>query len=388
MNKNRKFDYIFLVSAAIIIFFGLLILASVSAAFSQEKVGEATYYLFHQIYYGFIPGISIAFIIYKIPLGFIKKNAGLFFLGNLFLMVLIFFPGLGISAGGASRWLDLKFFSFQPSEFLKLVFIIYLSAWLASPVRAFNKKPLAKKIKPDIDNNKRSAIMSSVLIPFLAILGVIAAFLIYQSDATTLGIIILSAFIMYFSANTFLLHPIIIFPIGVGVLYALIKTESYRLRRLLVFLNPNIDPLGIGYQLKQALIAVGSGGIFGLGLGMSGQKFGFIPHPMSDSIFAILAEETGFLGSFILIILFLAFTLGVFRIAKKSQDKFSRYFAVGFGSWICLQAFINIGAMIGIFPLAGIPLPFVSYGGSHLITELAGMGLLLNILKENRKVVE
>ena len=230
--------------------------------------------------------------------------------------------------------------------------------------------------------------MSSVLIPFLAILGVIAAFLIYQSDATTLGIIILSAFIMYFSANTFLLHPIIIFPIGVGVLYALIKTESYRLRRLLVFLNPNIDPMGIGYQLKQALIAVGSGGIFGLGLGMSGQKFGFIPHPMSDSIFAILAEETGFLGSFILIILFLAFTLGVFRIAKKSQDKFSRYFAVGFGSWICLQAFINIGAMIGIFPLAGIPLPFVSYGGSHLITELAGMGLLLNILKENRKVVE
>src|SRR3989344_1754245 len=196
MNKNRKFDYIFLVSAAIIIFFGLLILASVSAAFSQEKGGEATYYLFHQIYYGFIPGISIAFIIYKIPLGFIKKNAGLFFLGNLFLMVLIFFP-------------------FQPSEFLKLVFIIYLSAWLASPVRAFNKKPLAKKIKPDIDNNKRSAIMSSVLIPFLAILGVIAAFLIYQSDATTLGIIILSAFIMYFSANTFLLHPIIIFPIGV-----------------------------------------------------------------------------------------------------------------------------------------------------------------------------
>ncbi len=387
MKNYQKLDYIFLVSAAIIIFFGLLILASVSVAFSQEKIGDSAYYLLHQIYCGFLPGIALAFIAYKIPLGFIKRNGWLFFLGNLFLMVLIFFPGLGISAGGASRWLDLKFFSFQPSEFLKLAFIIYLSAWLASPVRTFNKKPLAKKIKFNADENEGPTVLFSVLAPFLAILGVIAAFLICQSDATTLGIIIISAFIMYFSANTSLLHPIIIFFIGAGVLFALIKTEPYRLRRLLVFLNPNIDPMGIGYQLKQALIAVGSGGIFGLGLGMSGQKFGFIPHPMSDSIFAILAEETGFLGSFILIILFLAFAWGVFRIAKESQDKFSRYFSVGFGSWICLQAFINIGAMIGIFPLAGIPLPFVSYGGSHLIAELVGLGILLNILKENRKVV-
>ncbi len=387
MDKNKKSDYIFLISAGIIIFFGLLVLASVSAAFSHEKVGDTAFYLLHQIYFGFLPGVILAFIAYKIPLGFIKKYAWFFISLNLLFMLLIFFPGIGISAGGASRWLNLKFFSFQPSETLKVTFIIYLSAWLANRIKDSEKKFLEKKIKLKTGENRESAKAYPVLMPFLAILAVVALFLICQSDATTLGMIAIPAFIMYFSANTSLWHPIIIFLSGLGILFALIKTESYRLQRILVFWNPNLDPMGIGYQLKQALIAVGSGGIFGLGLGMSGQKFGFIPHPMSDSIFAILAEETGFLGSLILMILFSAFIWSVFRVAKNSSDKFSRYFAIGFGSWICLQAFINIGAMIGVFPLAGVPLPFVSYGGSHIIAELTGMGILLNILKENRKMV-
>jgi len=382
---NKRFDYIFLISAVVIIIFGLLILASVSAVFSQEKVGSTTYYLLHQIYYGFFPAIIFAFIVYKIPLGFIKKYAGIFILVNLLLMILTFIPGMGISAGGASRWLNLKFFSFQPSETLKLVFIAYLAAWLASPARVFNKKSLAKKIKSNADEGRESATLSSALIPFLVIVSVIAALLIGQSDATTLGIAAISAFVMYFSASTPVLHMIIILLLGAGALFALVKIEPYRLQRILVFWNPSIDPMGIGYQLKQALIAVGSGGIFGLGLGMSVQKFGFIPHPMSDSIFAILAEETGFLGSLILVILFSVFAWGVFKIAKESQDKFSRYFSVGFGSWICLQAFINIGAMIGVFPLSGVPLPLISYGGSHLIAEIVGIGIMLNILRENKK---
>ena len=159
------------------------------------------------------------------------------------------------------------------------------------------------------------------------------------------------------------------------------KIAPYRAARLLVFLNPETDPMGMGYQLKQALIAVGSGGIFGLGLGMSVQKFGFLPQSMADSIFAIFSEETGFIGSLILIFLFLIFFWRGFKIAKKSMDQFSKLAALGISCWIILQALINIGSMIGIIPLTGVPLPFLSYGGSALVTELIGVGILLNISK-------
>jgi cell division protein FtsW len=157
------------------------------------------------------------------------------------------------------------------------------------------------------------------------------------------------------------------------------------MKRILVFLNPGIDPMGMGYQMKQILITIGSGGIFGLGLGMSVQKFGWIPQTMSDSIFAIFAEETGFVGSVVLIFLFLLLLWRGFRIAKMSQNKFSQLLAMGISCWICIQAFINIGAMIGLLPLTGIPLPFISYGGSHMVAELIGIGILLNISKSSKK---
>ena len=150
------------------------------------------------------------------------------------------------------------------------------------------------------------------------------------------------------------------------------------------FIDPEIDPMGIGYQIKQALIAVGSGGIFGLGLGMSRQKFGFLPQPMSDAIFAIFSEETGFIGASILVFLFLVFLWRGIKISKSCQDPFLSLLAQGLTFWICLQAFVNIGAMIKLVPLAGIPLPFLSYGGSHIICELIGVGILLNISKNTK----
>ena len=161
----------------------------------------------------------------------------------------------------------------------------------------------------------------------------------------------------------------------------IIKIAPYRILRILVFLNPEIDPMGVGYQIKQALITIGSGKISGVGLGLSEQKFGFLPQSISDSIFAIFAEETGFLGSAILIILFLAFFWRGFKIASRQREKFPKFIAFGITFWITLQAFINIGAMIGLVPLTGIPLPFMSYGGSALISELIGLGILLNISK-------
>ena len=284
-KKSHQFDYILVIVTATLIVLGILVLASVSAIFSQEKFGKTTYYLFHQISYGLIPGIILGFIAFKINLSFFKKWAWMLILVNLVFMALVFIPGLGIVAGGAPRWLNFRFFSFQPSEFLKLTFILYLSAWLASRNWKFT------------------------LIPFLIIIGIITPLLILQSDVSTLGVIIFIALLMYFSSNTPLWHAILIFAIAGGGIWTLIRIAPYRMTRVQVLLGLIKDPMGTGYQIKQALIAIGSGGILGVGLGMSGQKFGFIPQTMSDSIFAIFAEETGFVGSLILIFLFLTFLL-------------------------------------------------------------------------------
>ncbi len=365
-KKICHFDYSLAIVVAVLLILGILVLANVSAVFSQEKFGKTTYYLSHQIIYGLFLGILLGFIAFKIPLSRFKKWAWPLVLLNLILMLLVFIPGIGIVSGGAPRWLNLGFVSFQPSEFLKLGFILYLSAWLTS----WTKKNSHKKTGGVF-----------TLIPFLIIAGVIIFLLSCQSDISTLGVIICVALLMYFSATTPLWHIILMASIFSGVMLALITVASYRMERILVFLGMKSDPIGIGYQIEQALITVGSGGIFGLGLGAS-KQIDFLPQTMSDSIFAIYAEETGFIGSLVLIFLFLFFLWRAFKIVKKSSDKFSQILAIGISSWICIQAFVSIGAMIGILPLTGIPLPFISYGGSHLIVELIGVGILLNVARQ------
>jgi cell division protein FtsW len=246
--------------------------------------------------------------------------------------------------------------------------LLYLASWLDSR----EKKGFQVKSKGRL---------SETLTAFLIILGIIGIILVLQPDLSTFGVILMSALLMFFLAKTPFWQTILILFIILVILVPLIKYAPYRLNRFLVFLNPDLEPMEGGYQLKQALIAVGSGGISGVGLGLSEQKYGFLPQSISDSIFAIFAEETGFLGSIILISLFIIFFIRGFKIGKEKKDVFSRLTAFGITSWIVLQAFINMGAMIGILPLTGIPLPFVSYGGSALISELAGVGILLNISK-------
>jgi len=206
--------------------------------------------------------------------------------------------------------------------------------------------------------------------------------LIKQPDISTLGIIGSTALVMYFVASTPIWQTFSVFLIAVSGLVILIKLAPYRFNRLLVFLEPMTDPMGIGYQIKQALIAIGSGGILGVGLGMSRQKFGFLPQSIGDSIFAIFGEETGFIGAIILISLFSILAWRGFITARNSPDKFSQLLSAGITFWITIQAFINIGSTIGILPLSGIPLPFISYGGTALINELVAMGLLLNVSKQ------
>jgi cell division protein FtsW len=370
MEKGKP-DYILIIVTLFLIALGILILANVSAPFSLEKFGTTYYFLNHQLFFGLLPGLLLAFLVFGIPLDFLKKWAPFLLLINLVLLALVFLPGIGFAFRGASRWINLGPISFQPSEFLKLTFILYLAAWLASriPSQEIPKNQLVKK-------------SNQTFLVFLMIMGIISLLLIFQPDISTLGIIVLVAGLMYFLAKTPLWQSFLMIFIGVVSLIILIKLAPYRAGRFLVFFNPAVDPMGIGYQIKQSLIALGSGGIFGLGLGMSQMKFGFLPQSMTDSIFAIFAQETGFIGSSLLIFLFLVFFWRGFRIGKFSQDKFFQLTAWGITFWICLQSFINIGAMIKVLPLMGIPLPFISYGGSALIAELVGVGILLNLSRQ------
>lgn len=356
---KKKSEIILPIVVLVQIFLGILVLASASASIAQEKVKIPFYFLKHQILFGLIPGIILMFIFFKLPLSVLKKGAIPLLILNLLTCALVFLPKTGMEFSGASRWIVLGPISLQPAEFLKITFLIYLAAWLTK-----------KK------NDKE------VLIGFLIILLPITLLLIFQPDISTLGIIILSAMIMYFLSNTPFWHIILIIALAFSGFIFLTKAAPYRAARLKTFLEPKMDPLGAGYQLGQSLIAIGSGGPFGKGFGLSSQKLGFLPGSFSDSIFAIFAEETGFLGSFILVAFFLIFLIRGFKISKKAKDEFSKILAQGISSWIVLQAFVNIGAMTGILPLTGIPLPFISYGGSHLIAELIGVGILLNIAKQ------
>lgn len=361
MAKIKKPDYLLLGLVLFILLIGILILSSVSGAFSQEKFGDPYYFLRHQALYGLIPGVILAIITFKINLNSLKKWVIILLIANLILLGMVFLPKLGIHALGAKRWLKIGPISFQPSELLKLTSILYFAAWISS-------------------RDKKISFLENLL-PFLVIIVVISLFLIFQPDISTLGIILITGIMIYFLSGTPLWHSIFIILAGCGALVFLIKYAPYRYNRILTFLNPELDPMGISYQMKQALIATGSGGISGVGLGMSQQKFGFLPQAISDSIFAIFAEETGLIGTVILIFLFLLFLWLGFRVAKNSQDKFLKLTAAGITFWISLQAFVNIGSMIGVLPLMGIPLPFIAYGGSALISELAGVGILLNISK-------
>ncbi len=367
-EKTNHPDYFLIIIVAVLLILGLLVSAGISAVISQQQFGNTTHYLFHQLIYGLLLGGVLGFIVFKIPLSFIKKWSWIFILVSLILMSLIFIPGLKISSGGASRWINFGQFTFQPSELLKLAFIIYLSALLAN-------KTLGGKRKKE---------WKLTLIPFLIILGIIIVLLYFQSDLSTLLVIAVVAFLIYFSSGTSIWHNILIFLIGLSIFSVFTIISSYRIKRIFVLLGLIRDPLGIGYQIEKAKIAIGSGGIFGLGLGASNQAL-YVPQPISDSIFTVIAEELGLAGSLVLIFFYLAFLWRGIKIARSADNKFSQLFAIGLTSWICLQAFINISAMTEILPITGIPLPFISYGGSHIAVELIGIGILLNISKSKKR---
>lgn len=362
MNKSQQIDKPLLAILGGLLLFGLVAIASAGIAYSRSRFGDSYFFFKHQLIYGVIPGLIALYFVQKINYNFWRKISFPLFAASIIFLILVFIPGIGSRIYGASRWIQLGPLSFQPSEMLKLSLIIYLAAWLE------NRK---ESIKDFYEG----------LVPFLAIIGVISFLLIKQPDMGTLGVVILISMSIYFVSGAKLSHISIMGILGFFALFFLIKFESYRMNRLLVFLHPELDPRGIGYQINQALLAIGSGGIFGVGLGHSLQKFNYLPEPVGDSIFAIIGEELGLIGGAFLVILFVLLAFRGLKIARNAEDRFSRLVACGIISWIVFQAFINIAAISGLIPLTGIPLPFISYGGTSIVFLMVGVGILLNISK-------
>ncbi len=348
-----------------LLIFGLIMIASAGISYSRVHFGDPYYFFKHQLFYGVIPGFIMLYIAQRVNYNFWKRISFPFFLLSIIFLVLVFVPGFGSRIYGASRWIKLGPFSFQPAEMLKLSMVIYLAAWLEGKIN---------KVKDFYEG----------LVPFLVILGIVSFLLIKQPDMGTLGVIILIAISIFFISGAKVSHILMMGSIGFLGLYILIKIKPYRMNRFLVFLHPELDPQGIGYQINQALLAIGSGGIFGVGLGHSLQKMNYLPEPVGDSIFAIIGEELGLIGAVALIALFVYFAIRGLRIAKNAPDRFSQLIAVGIVSWIAFQAFINIAAISGLIPLTGIPLPFISYGGTSIIFLMVAVGILLNISKYSK----
>lgn len=358
-----KADRALLYSVFGLIIFGLVMIASAGIGYSLTRFGDEYHFFKRQLLFGVLPGLLIMSIVRNIDYKIWRKLSFPFFVASIIFLIMVFIPGIGSKIYGANRWIQLGFFSFQPAEMLKLSLILYLAAWLES-------------------RQERLKDFYEGLVPFLMIVALVSFLLVKQPDIGTLGITILIAMSIFFVSGARISHILLMGGAGVASLFALIKMESYRMDRFLVFLHPELDPRGIGYQINQALLAIGSGGIFGIGLGHGLQKFNYLPEPVGDSIFAIIGEELGLFGEFILIALFVMLAMRGLRIAKHAPDIFGRLTAVGIVSWIIFQAFINIAAISGLIPLTGVPLPFISYGGTSIVFLLTGIGILLNISKQ------
>lgn len=360
-------NYLFMLLLGVIIIFGLVMLSSASSVMGfMYHDGDNNYYLKHQLINGVLIGGILFFIFSRIDYHLWKKFAFPMIVVSIILLLAVFIPVIGEKQLGAYRWLNLGITSFQPSELVKLTFLIYLSVWLE--MRQEQLKDVAYGF-----------------MPFLVMLGVLVFIIaLLQKDLGTTIILGMVSLSVYFAAGAPWKHLIWMGLGSSGLIFLLIKLEPYRASRLMVFLNPELDPQGIGYHINQALLAIGSGGFWGLGLGHSRQKYNYLPTPSSDSIFAVISEELGFLLAAGLIVLFVALMYQGFKIAQRAPDGFGKYFATGVTIWITFQALVNIAAMLGLVPLTGIPLPFISYGSTSMIVLLIACGILMNISRQTQ----
>ncbi|MCX6786732.1 MAG: FtsW/RodA/SpoVE family cell cycle protein [Candidatus Kaiserbacteria bacterium] len=353
-------DRVFFMLVLGIVFVGLAIFSSAALGLLARESSSVSKDILLQAGLGLGLGLVALLTARAVPLAWLKKSAPFVFIATLIFTALVFVPGIGFHAGGATRWINLHFTTVQPSEFLKIGFVLVLAWWLA---------PHARQL----------ASPKKGLLPFIAILLIPSVLLLAQPNTSTAILIIVTGAVMYFVAGAPWRDFCILALIAIIALSTIIFVRPYALERVKTFLNPSANSLSSGYQIQQSLIAIGSGGLLGRGLGQSVEKFNYLPEPDGDSVFAVFAEETGFVGAAMLLALFVALSSRGIVIAGNSRDLFGGLVALGFSFIIILQAFCNICAMLGIIPLTGLPLPFISHGGTALMAVLLMCGCILNV---------
>ncbi|MBI1999374.1 MAG: cell division protein FtsW [Parcubacteria group bacterium] len=356
---QRHFDTWFLVLVIALVVGGFFVFLSASLGLLARSDAVFSGIIINQIV-SLTLGVGVLVLMARIPYRFLKPAAFYIFLLAIGATALVFIPSLGLAYGGAQRWLAVGPFTFQPAEFLKLGFVLYFAAWLSAM-------------------RMRVHSLWYGIVPFAAIIGVVGVLLLAQPDTSTFVIVIGTGLGMFLASGARWRHILALSGAAFAGLGGVAFWKPYIQQRIITFFDPSFDPLGAGYQIQQSLIAIGSGQLWGRGFGQSVQKFGFLPEPVGDSIFAVFAEEFGFFGSAALVTLFVLFAFRGFSIAARAPDYFARLTVVGLVILIVGQAFLNIGAMLAVFPLTGLPLPFVSHGGSALLLTLAEAGIILNI---------
>jgi len=365
MAKTRSVPDLWMIAATLgILAIGVVMVYSASAVAAFHDYGDAYYYVKRQLIFAVL-GVGAMFVTMNVDYAFWRKWAVPAVLVCFGLLVIVLVPGVGVVRGGARSWLGIGSLGIQPSEFMKLAMVLFLSKLLS-------------------DRQNQITQFTKGLLPPLGILGAAFALIMLQPDLGTGAVMIGASLLIIYVAGARLSHLGGLALLGLAGLGGLIATAPYRLQRITAFLDPWQDPLGAGYQSIQSLYAIGPGGLVGLGLGLSRQKYNYLPEPQTDFIFSILAEELGFIGGSLLLLLFLLLIWRGMRTAITITDPYGSFLATGIVGIIAVQVLINVGVVIGLLPVTGITLPLVSYGGSSLTLLLTALGILLNLSRYSR----
>lgn len=360
-SRPNKPDYVFLGLLAAVLAVGFVVLTSASAPLGAQKFQDGFYYLKHQALAGLLPGAVLFLVLSAVDYRFWRRLWPHLYVAAVVLLVLVFIPGLAADWGTSRSWLNVYGFSFQPVEAVKLLFVLAMAGWLTAT------------------GERGVADWRSGFLPFVTGVGLVAGLLVLQPDTGGMFALAFIAAAQYFAAGAPFTHLVALVAMGAAGLWAVVRAAPYRLARFMTFLNPELDPSGRGYHINQAFLAVGSGGIFGLGLGHSRQKYLYLPEVAGDSIMAVMAEEFGFVLMVAFIALFAAFVWRGLTVARRAPDDYGRYVAVGIVAWVGGQALLNIGSIVGLMPMTGLPFPFVSYGGTAMMSLLAAMGVMVSV---------
>ncbi len=357
-------DAVLFAVVATLVGIGLVMVFSASSATAYAEHADIAYYVKRQlIWLG--AGLAVAFAVYRMDLGNLKRAAPYLLVAAFVGLLLVFVPHVGLNVNGGRRWIGVSSLSFEPSEFAKVALVIYLAAMLST--RGERITSLARGLFP-------------LCVPVLGI----ALLVLKEPDMGTASLFVFVAFAMFFAAGARIFHLVAILAVTVPVAAISVMASPYRRARIFAFVDPWKDPQNYGFHIVQSLLALGSGGLFGMGLGASRAKFFYLPEQYTDFIFSVLGEELGLIGAFAVVVLFVTLAYRAVRIAIAAPDRFGFFIAIGCAAMIVIQAFINIGVVTSSWPVTGVPLPFISFGGSSLMVNLIAVALIANVGRHRR----